>query len=273
VNNGVISMAIPGDGSELETLAENASSRGLAAGLVTTTYITHATPAAFGAHEPSRSNYAEIAADYLNQTRPDVLLGGGANGLTVADAQAAGYTVVTDRAELQAVDTSSVSRLSGQFGSSYLPYEYDGLGNLPHLSQMVTAALDLLDNDPDGFFLMVEGGLIDQACHANDINRAVREVVEFDNAFDAVWSWASGRDDTLVIVTADHETGGLTVTGNNGAGVAPTVTWSTGGHTATDVGVYAWGPGGDQVTGRLDNTDIHTIVITALDSASLGASP
>jgi alkaline phosphatase len=273
VDNGVISMAIPGDEGELETLVETATARGLATGLVTTTYITHATPAGFGAHEPTRSNYTEIAADYLNQTRPDVLLGGGDNGLTVANAEAAGYTVVTDRIELQAVDTSAVSRLSGQFGSSYLPYEYDGLGDLPHLSQMVTVALDVLDNDPDGFFLMVEGGLIDQACHVNDIDRAVQEVVEFDNAFDIVWSWASGRDDTLVIVTADHETGGLTVTENNGPGVAPTVTWTTSGHTATDVGVYAWGPGAGQVTGLLDNTDIHTIVITAVESASLSADP
>ena len=183
-------MAMPGDGSELETLLENARARGLAAGLVTTTYITHATPAAFGAHEPNRNNYAEIAADYLNQTRPDVILGGGANGMTVADTEAAGYTVVTDRAGLQAVNTAAVSRLSGQFGSSHLPYEYDGLGDLPHLSEMVTVAVDVLDNDPDGFFLMIEGGLIDQACHANDPNRLVGEVGEFDNAFDDVWSWA-----------------------------------------------------------------------------------
>jgi len=267
VNNGILSLATPGDGQELETLLERAQARGLAVGLVTTTFITHATPAAFGAHEANRDNYAQIGADYLNQTRPDVLLGGGGNGITVAGAEAAGYTVATDSSQMQAADTSAVSRLSGQFGTSNLPYEYDGLGNLPHLSEMAAVALDVLDNDPDGLFLMIEGGRIDHACHANDIDRVVSEVVEFDNAFDVVRSWASGhRENTLLIVTADHETGGLTVTANNGAGTAPDVTWSTSGHTATNVGVYASGPGADRVTGTLDNTDIHAIVMTALDA-------
>ena len=81
VNSGVISMAYPGDGSELETLLEYFATQGKRTGLVTTTFITHATPATFGAHEPSRNNTTEIAGDYLNQTRPNVLLGGGGNGL------------------------------------------------------------------------------------------------------------------------------------------------------------------------------------------------
>ncbi len=256
VNNGVISMAYPGNGAELETLLEYFRDRGRSTGLVTTTYITHATPAGFGAHEPSRNNTSQIAGDYLNQTRPNVLVGGGANGMSAAAAQAAGYTVVTTAAEMLGLDTDSVSRLSGQFGSSYLPYEYDGLGVLPHLSQMTQTALSILDNDADGFFLMVEGGLIDQASHNRDILRAVPEVVEFAAAVQAALNWAQGRSDTLILVTADHETGGLTVLENNGQDNYPTVSWLGSDHTAANVPIYAWGANADAVWAVMDNTEL-----------------
>ncbi len=267
VNNGVISMAIPGDGSELETMLEYFSYRGKTTGLVTTTYMTHATPAAFGAHEPSRNNLTRIAGDYLNQTRPNTIFGGGANGLSISAAIAAGYTVVTDRSEMQALDPDTVTLASGQFGSTYLPYEYDyfigiddGYDTLPHLSEMTTTALDILDADPDGFFLMVEGGRIDQACHANDIARCVFEAMEFATTVDEVIDWAAGHDDTLILVTADHETGGLTVLENNGQGNCPTVSWSTTGHTAANVPLYAWGVNAELVYGEMDNTDLLNVV-------------
>jgi alkaline phosphatase len=267
VNNGVISMAIPGDGSELETMLEYFSYRGKTTGLVTTTYMTHATPAAFGAHEPSRNNLPQIADDYLNQTRPNVIFGGGANGLTIPDAIAAGYTVVTDRAEMQALDPDTVTLASGQFGTTYLPYEYDyfigiddGYDTLPHLSEMTTTALDILDADPDGFFLMVEGGRIDHACHNNDIARCVFETIEFAAAVDEVIDWATGHDDTLILVTADHETGGLTVLENNGQGNFPTVSWSTTGHTGVNVPLYAWGANAELVYGEMDNTGLFNVV-------------
>ena len=140
VNNGVISMAYPGDGSELETLLEYYKSLGKSTGLVSTSYLTDATPAAFGAHEPTRSNTSQIAVDYLNQTEPNVLFGGGGSGMTPAAAQAAGYTVVTDRAGMLALDTEAVTKLSGQFGSGQMRYEYDGLESQPHLSEMTATA-------------------------------------------------------------------------------------------------------------------------------------
>lgn len=256
VNNSVVSLAIPGDSGELQTRLEYAKSQGKKTGLVTTTYISHATPACFGAHENNRSNYAEIVNDYLNQTRPNVLFGGGANGITPSMAVAAGYTVVTNRASLYSLDTNSVSFVSGQFGSTYLPYEYDGLGNLPHLSEMTDVALDILDNEPNGFFLMVEGGLIDQAGHSNDIQRNVFETIEFANSVQKAIVWSTGRNDTLIVVTADHETGGLTVTHNNGQGLFPTVTWSTTSHTNKNVPVYGWGFNAYLANNVSDNTDI-----------------
>ncbi|HUS44818.1 MAG TPA: alkaline phosphatase [Phycisphaerae bacterium] len=260
VNNGVISMAYPGNGSELETLLEYARDRSKSTGLVSTTYLTHATPAAFGAHEPSRNNTSNIATDYLSQTQPNILFGGGANGMSGAAATAAGYTVVTDAAGMLALNTNTETMVSGQFGSTHLPYEYDGLGSLPHLSDMTVTALDTLDNDADGFFLMVEGGRIDHAGHSNDLPRNVLETIEFANAVQEAIDWAVGRTDTLILVTADHETGGLTDVTDNGEGSYPDGTWSTTDHTATNVPVYAWGVNSDLISGTMDNTDMWNVV-------------
>jgi alkaline phosphatase len=258
VNSGVVSVALPGDGSDIQTILEYYKLQGKSTGLITTTYMTHATPASFGAHESDRESMSAIAQDYLTQTMPNILLGGGGNGMDESSAISAGYTVVSDRDALLAIDTSSVSMLSGQFGTTNLPYEYDGLEDLPHLSDMTSVALDILNNDSDGFFAVIEGGKIDHAAHDNDIERTVQEMIEFENAIDVVYDWASSRNDTLIIVTADHETGGLTVDQNNGINVYPTVSWSSGGHTALNIPIYAWGEGADQFSGTIDNTDIYT---------------
>ncbi len=268
VDNGVLSMAIPGDSSELETLLERFHAHCKRAGLVTTTYATHATPAAFGAHERSRSAIDNIAYDYLYQTRPDVLFGGGANGLYPSNATAAGYAVVLNRTEMRAVRPPLAVPVSGQFGTTDLPFEYDyfigadpGYTTLPHLSEMVGMALAILEHAPDGFFLMVEGGRIDHAGHANDIARNVFEVLEYDRAVEVAYTWAISRTDTLIIVTADHETGGLNVIANNGAGNFPTVTWASTGHTAANVPVYAWGVNAELAPYVTDNTDIHRLAL------------
>lgn len=260
VYNAVISMAYPGDLSELTTLLEMARAAGRQTGLVTTSYMTDATTAVFGAHELSRNSTSAIAGDYLNQTRPHVLLGGGGNGLTPASAAAAGYTVVENRAEMLAL-SGAEEYVSGQFTTSRLPYEIDGMGIYPHLSEMTRSALDLLDDDPDGFFLVVEGGLIDLGAHANNLPRTVAEVIEFGSAVDAALEWAAGRSDALILVTADHETGGLQITGGGGApGVYPTVTWSTANHTNANVPIYAVGANASAVYGVMENEEVFAIV-------------
>jgi len=262
VNNGVVSVKLPGDGSELMTLLEYFKNSGKTTGLVTTTAITNATPAAFGAHEISRSNLSQIAQDLLQQTMPNVIFGAGGDGMSVSAAQTAGYTVVTDRASMQGLNTETATRVSGQFGTGQLPYEYDGsFATMPHLSEMTVTALAILDNDPDGFFLMVEGGLIDWAAHDNNLNRDIFETIEFSDTVQVVTDWAHANADTLIIVTADHETGGLLVTQNNGQGVLPSVTWSTAGHTGVNVGIYATGENAQLFTGTIDNTDIYAKVI------------
>lgn len=279
VNNGVISVALPGDGSALETALERFHTHCKAAGLVTTAYATHATPAAFGAHDQSRYNYQGIADDYLTRSMPDVLFGGGSNGLTPSAALAAGYVVVEDRAGMQALPPGTGARVSGQFGTTHLPYEYDyftgtdaGYDTLPHLTEMVTTALHLLETAPNGFFLMVEGGRIDHAGHANDIARNVFETLEFDRAIQIAYAWAATRSDTLIVVTADHETGGLVIDANNGAGHFPTVTWTTTGHTATPVPVYAWGVNAELLSHLTDNTHIDELLVAGMP-ATAGCAP
>jgi alkaline phosphatase len=267
VNNGVISAAVPGDGGELETTLEHLASLGRSTGLVTTDVITGATPACFAAHSHSRGEFPDIGHCYLVETRPNVILGG-AKTLTADESAAAGYTVVTDRTAMQSLNTRSVTHVVGLFGNGCLPYEYDyathadaGYDNLPHLSEMARTALAILGKNPAGFFLMIEGGQIDHAGHGNQPERNVLETVELSKTVQVVKDWAAGRKDTLIIVTADHETGGMKVLRNNGQGRFPTVSWSTKGHTPVNVGAWAWGVNAASVTGVISNTDIHFIAL------------
>jgi alkaline phosphatase len=264
VNNGVISMEIPGSETPLKTLLEISKELGKRTGLVSTTYITHATPAAFGAHNPQRNNLGEIAHDYLHLTRPNVLLGGGGNGITEERAESAGYTVVTDREELLNLNTDAETFVSGQFGQTNIPYMYEGANNLPHLSEMATVALDILSNSENGFFLLLEGGRIDHAGHSNDIERQLLETVEFSKAVQTVYDQVSDED-TIILVTADHETGGLRVHKNNGQGNVPEISWTTGGHTVSNVPLYGWGKHADRVEGVMNNTDLIKVVSGAGD--------
>ena len=261
VFNGVVSVALPGDGQALRTALEHCQGNGQATGLVTTSYMTDATPAAFAAHEPSRGNRTGIALDYLSQTRPNVLLGGGGNGLATTQAAGAGYTVVTDTASLQAV-APGTSHVAGLFGTGELPSIYDGRGQLPTLAQMTASALTLLQDDPDGFFLLVEQEHVDSFGHQNDITRTVYAMVELADAVDVALNWAAGHDDTLLLVTSDHETGGLDVLADNGPGNLPLVAWSTRRHTNRRVPLFGVGSVAGLVQAVDDNTDLTGLLTT-----------
>jgi len=263
VGNGVLSRLIPGSGENLETILEREGRDGKLTGLATTTYVTHATPAAFGAHQATRTAYDGIASDYLNSSRPNILLGGGANGLDDAEATAAGYTVVKTLTELQNLPGSSSPRVAGLFGTGFLPYEADGgphAASYPDLADMTTLALRLLENAENGFFLMVESGLIDQAAHANNAGRMVGEVAVLDRAVSVALAWAADKTDVLIIVTADHETGGIESVSDNGAGQVPAITWTTTGHSARDVDLYAAGYRAERLTTVNDNTQIRAAI-------------
>jgi alkaline phosphatase len=263
VGNGVLSLAIPGSGERLETLLERSAREGKLTGLATTTYLTHATPAAFGAHQPDRSFYRAIGIDLLYDSRPNVLLGGGEYGMHGSAAAAAGYAVVQTLAALQAAADDGAPRIAGLFGAGNLPYESEGgphAASYPDLADMTAQALRLLGAEEKGFFLMIESGLIDKAAHSNDAARMVGEVAALDRAVSVAVEWAAEKQDILIIVTADHETGGITMVYDNGAGNIPSVSWTTTGHTAENVDLFAAGVGAERLKTVTDNSGIYAAI-------------
>ena len=285
VLNGTISQARPGDQKSLTTILEQAQNASWKTGLVTSCFITHATPACFAAHTRNRNSYRKIGRQML-ASKIDLMFGGGCFMMRSAQAKRSGYKVVKNRKQMKALKSLDTPVL-GRFGYGHLPYEFSGraanikgynwtgpigkrkpraaykqgkgadFDTLPHLSEMTAKALNLLSTDnKKGFFLMVEGGKIDHAGHANHLANNIYETLEFDLAVRKVLEWAKDRDDTLVIVTADHETGGLKVTKNNGIGKFPDATWSTGRHSNADVYVYAWGVGAQLFKGKMNNIEI-----------------
>ncbi|WP_198300092.1 alkaline phosphatase [Thermococcus thioreducens] len=214
--NGMISTVKEGGKTyTLTTVLELAKALGKSTGLVTTTRITHATPAAFGAHVEDRDMEAEIAKQ-LVENRVNVLFGGGKKYFddeTLNLAKAYGYQVVFDKAGLE---SASGDYVLGLFSSSHIPYVLDRTENDVGLLDMTKKAIELLEKNPNGFFLMIEAGRIDHASHGNDIAAALAETKELDDVVGYVLEYARQRGDTLVVVTADHETGGLAMGTNYG---------------------------------------------------------
>ncbi|MEM1541426.1 MAG: alkaline phosphatase [Ignisphaera sp.] len=185
----------------------------MSVGVVTTTRVTHATPAVFTAHAPHRDMEQEIVLQQI-ALEVDAILGGGRRFYTselVSEARRRGYTVVFNRSSPLRVDSAKTRRLLGLFADSHIPYVLDRDSETPSLVEMTAKAIEILDKNPCGFFLMIEGGRIDHAAHANDIASVIAETKEFDDVVGFVTLYARSRGDTLVIVTSDHETGGLTI--------------------------------------------------------------
>ncbi len=232
-------------GEPVETIMEWAARRGIATGLVSNMNLTHATPAAFTVHSTSRYNPEPGLADQLfDEPRVDVLLGGGGRVLVpegsrvsdhvpgiapetdgdsrrtdgrnlVAEAREAGYAIAGNREELEAV--AGAGKLLGIFASGHLPYvldrSWDGLDDAtPSLADLTGAALASLAPAEGGFLLVVEGGRIDYAGHDNDAGAMLAEILDFDEAIRVAAAFARERDDTLILATADHGTGGFSFT-------------------------------------------------------------
>jgi alkaline phosphatase len=279
-------VAIDRDGAPLETLVELAHAHGLATGIVTTAALPHATPAAFSAHHVSRHAYVEIATEQARSVQPHVMLGGGARYFRPAGAgsarsdegvfdalASAGYLLVDDA---DALATATSGRVFGAFADEHLTYvrERRDTTREPTLSEMSLAALRVLDAHPEGFFLMIEGARIDMASHGNDLANAVAETLAFDEAVEAVRAWALARGDVTLMVTADHECGGLEVVRSNGPGVLPDVTWRWGNHTNARVDVFAEGPGTEVLHGAVrDHRWIHAVAKSRLTGSGLVAPP
>lgn len=251
VANEVVSMQIPGDGGPMETILERLAAEGKATGLVThSALVTDATPAAFGAHVADRHDTAGIVHDYLTDTRPNVLFGQASSAMSDHLATSAGYQIAHSEAEMSALRfNDGEDHALGTWPSEDEPAFVD----------MTAKALDLLDDMPEGFFLMVHEQDPDNGGHAHSRTLVANGVLSLASAFDATWNWAQSHPDTLLLVTADHETGGLTVVENLGVGNLPAVTWGASGHTQTAVDVYAFGPGARLVQGEMENTDIFRV--------------
>ncbi|WP_369825383.1 alkaline phosphatase [Sporosarcina sp. P18a] len=212
-------IAVDKEKERVQTVLEAAKEAGKSTGLVATSEITHATPAAYGAHNESRKNMDEIADDYYNERingehTIDVLLGGGKKHFVREDLSHAhsfeldGYGYVTTREELL---NNKNDKILGLFADGGMPKMIDRSAETPSLEEMTVAAIERLKKNEDGFFLMVEGSQIDWAGHDNDIVGAMSEMEDFENAFKAAIEFAEQDEHTLVIATADHSTGGFSI--------------------------------------------------------------
>jgi len=209
-NNVMVSIAP--NGERLKTVLEYAQDRGMRTGLITTVMIYDATPAAFAAHNETRYNQAEIAAEMIEQGA-DVLLGGGWTLFyeedLVSRAEQLGYAYVEDEGQMHAV---TAEKLLGLFAPVDMSFELDRhWSSEPSIAQMTEKAIEILSADGDaGFFLMVEGGKTDWAGHRNDAASIAADLKAFDDAVGVAIDFADANGNTLIVITSDHETGGLT---------------------------------------------------------------
>jgi alkaline phosphatase len=256
-NNGMI--AVRPDSTEIPTILEIARKAGLSAGLVSTSTITHATPASFVAHDASRGSYEDIAEWFLKGTA-DVFIGGGKNHFSARSDSAdltvelkkMGYDVVYSLPDLK---NSTSNRIAGLMAEEGLPYIDQGR-DTSFLAAATAKALDVLSRNKKGFILMVEGSQIDWAAHDNNMKRTVEEVLDLDRAVKVAYDYARKSGNTLIVVTADHETGGLSLTGGNVKEMTVSGTFGTKGHSAVMVPVFAFGPGASAFSGVQDNTEL-----------------
>ena len=255
--NGTLGMDAMGN--KFKSILEVAEEKGLATGMVSTSSVTHATPAAFIAHVAGRDSYEDIAFQFLG-TDIDVFIGGGIDhffhrkdGLNLYDSlKLRGYEVDTT---LESILSSKSSKLSGLTASIHNPYRMDGRGDMLPLS--VKKSIDILSKNPKGFFLMIEGSQIDWAAHGNDAARLIDETLDFDKALGVALDFAQKDGHTLVVVTADHETGGVCITGGETGKYKAELQFSTTNHTGVMVPIFAFGPGSEKFTGILDNTEFY----------------
>jgi alkaline phosphatase len=324
--NGAVGM--DAEENPVPTVLERAKRAGMATGLVSNSQVTDATPASFGAHIADRDKQSEIARQYIEESKPDVILGGGEDywypegdpgahpdepkvdpeekstgteGDLTRKAQELGYEYVTDAVELR---SASGPRLLGLFANEEMFQQapegegavYDPPVSLPEMTQK---AIEILSQDPEGFFLMVEEEGIDEMAHQSNAGLVIKAGQQLDEAVGVGQSFAQSDPDTLVIVTADHETGSLAIEDTNEIQSDPAypnesgegrtaedgpfrvansekkflVDWTTTNHTAEDVPVTAMGPGGQNLVGVYENTHIHDAMLGALlGSSSASAS-
>ncbi len=289
-NNGM--LGIDPQGNKLKSIAYNIKERGIPVGITSNVTIDHATPAAFYASSNSRNNYYEIAVQ-IPSSGFDFFGGGGFAQPTGPNKdqkdiysvlEEGGYTVARGIKEYMSKKGSKRVALFQERGKEAdLPYAIDRSESDLTLKQVVAAAIDHLYGTK-GFFIMAEGGKIDWAGHSNDAKTNILEVLDFADAVEVAFNfYQKYPNETLIIVTADHETGGMTLGRERGYELKlnelepqkrsmavdkegtpayaelnkkANVGWTTSSHTGAAVPIYAIGPGSRLFSGRMDNTDI-----------------
>ncbi len=259
---------------ELDTcysLTLRANRKGMATGVVVSCGLQHATPAAFYAHVADRNDNYNITRQ-LAASSFDVAIGGGAkyfseelDGASFSDiATSNGYNIVTTFDELSSVGDG---RVLGLFEPGHIKSIKAGRGD--YLPRATEAALSRLSKSDKGFVLMVEGSQIDWACHSNNSVETLAEVADFNDCLNVVMDFADYNPGTLVVITADHETGGLSMVSNDAdftksdSGVA--YKYSTGGHSGILVPVYTYGAGADRIEGVMENTALSDKIAEILN--------
>ncbi|MFC2165792.1 alkaline phosphatase [Acidobacteriota bacterium] len=265
--NGNMLSILP-DGTPALTILEAAREMGMSTGLVATSTITHATPAAFAAHTRNRHQEAEIAVQLL-ESKVNVLMGGGRAlfkpGISgykfrrtddrdlIEEARNEGYAYIETREELLGLKAENEYVL-GLFSNGYMITEYPA----PSLAEMTEKAIEILSQNEEGFFLMVEGSQIDWGSEDNDINYTIREQLHFDLAIRRAIRFALDNASTLVVVTSDHEAGGMFISEDppNQLDGKINIQWGTDEHNGTAVPVFAYGPHAERFMGWYDNTEV-----------------
>lgn len=250
-------VGVDPDGKPLESLATLANKKGMSSGIAVTCRLWDATPADFCCHNVDRDAEAEIVTDYVD-CGVDFVFGGGsklfenrADGRDLfKELRDKGYQTPRSWEELAKIEKGKVFCVTDTTDTPVPAVR----GDL--LARASLKAIDLLDQNPNGFFLMIEGSQLDDYGHFNDIDLLMQETHDFDRTIGRIFEWAAKDGETLVVITADHETGGLTLVDgdlNEGRIVCK---FSTGGHSGVMVPVYAFGPGHENFTGIFENTDI-----------------
>lgn len=263
-NNRMISVRP--DSTVLTTLIEHARASGKSTGIVCTSSLTDATPAAFTAHVPLRYDYRGIAAWYVSGAA-EVFIGGGRKYFepdvdsagsfkrsedVISQLSFAGYDVTYD---LESFVASEATRIAGLMSQGDMPRIFEGR-DPQYLSRATGKAIEVLSKNPKGFVLMVEGSEIDDAGHSNDTKMVTDEILDMDRAVAVAYDFALKNGRTLIVVTADHETGGMSITGGDLDEGEVTGAFSFTGHSGVMVPVFAFGPGAQAFTGVQDNTEL-----------------
>ena len=249
----------------VKTVLETLKEQGKETGIVVSCYVTHATPATFYAKVPHRRQYEDIAMQLAESDNVNLIIGGGRKhfnhrkdslNLIEKMENELGWKVYDTLADIDV----TCKKYAVLADDDHMPHAAERGDFLP---RAVKTALKTLDSAENGFFLMVEGSQIDFACHANDSTWMMDEMLDFDYAIKVALDYAKEKGNTLVVVTADHETGGLTLPDPQGKYTHVVFDYSTRSHTCLPVMVYAYGPGAEQFTGWMQNRDLKAKIMNA----------